>query len=395
MTKNTLTLSTVFLLVFALGGFVLMGSLWAKSEDSHAMTDMDSHTAQSEDIRPAEVDGQITEGEYARVFYDEGTGMTLYWTVVSDKLYLGVSSPAAGWLAVGFAPDGPLMRNADILIGYVLDGETIVKDHFADGPANHKADIELGGSDSVLVYAGSEDEAGTVLEIERLLDTGDEYDKPIIEGKISVQLAYGEADDWTSYHGDRNSMEINFLGLEEDGPTLVVTDPEAGAAQFDGQIAAGEYARAAYDEGTGMTLYWTIVADKIYLAVSSPAAGWLAVGLAPDGPLMRNADILMGYVLDGETYIEDHFASTPTGHTIDVELGGSNSVLAYAGSESEAGTILELERLLDTGDEYDKPVIEGEIFVQLAYAEADDWTSYHGDRNSIVVNFFSSEGGTP
>ena len=57
--------------------------------------------------------------------------------------------------------------------------------------------------------------------------------------------------------------------------------------------------------------------------------------------------------------------------------------------------MLELERLLDTGDEYDKPIVAGEIFVQLAYAEADDWTTYHGDRNTIVVDFLSQEGGTP
>ncbi len=394
MLKNALTLSTVFLLVFALGGLVLMGSLWSKS-DAHAIEETASNTDQTEAVGPAQIDGQIAPDEYARSAYDEGTDMTLYWTVVEDKLYLAISSPAAGWLAVGLDPDGPLMRNGDILMGYVLDGETILEDHFADTPTGHKTDLELGGSDSVLAYAGSEADGGTIIEMERLLDTGDEFDKPIVAGEMFVQLAYGEADDWTSYHGDRNTIVVDFFGSGEEVPMTVETDATAGASQMDGQIVPSEYAHATYDDGTDMALYWTVVEDKLYLAISSPAAGWLAVGLDPDGPLMRNGDILMGYVLDGETILEDHFADTPTGHKTDHELGGSDSVLAYAGSEADGGTVIELERLLDTGDEFDKPIVAGEMFVQLAYGEADDWTSYHGDRNTIVVDFFGSEGGAP
>lgn len=134
MHKSTLTLSMTFLLVALAGALVLVGDLWLKNAESEAQIDpvaIASLSGRAIDDAPT-VDGQITEGEYAHKLTDEVTRMTLYWSLIGDRIFLGLTSPGAGWLALGLDPDGPMMRGADILIGYIQDGQVSVQDHFGD-----------------------------------------------------------------------------------------------------------------------------------------------------------------------------------------------------------------------------------------------------------------------
>lgn len=209
MNRGTLTLSIVFLLVALVGGLLLVADLWLKNAPESA-----SHSAAS----PTTIDGVIKEGEYAHTLQDETTGMALYWSIVGDKIYFGLHSPGQGWLALGLAPDGPAMKGADILIGYVKDGQAVMQDEFADTPYSHKADTDVGGSNDIISFAGSEDESATTLEFEHLLVTGDEHDKPIVKGKMFVMLAYADKADWTSYHGKkRTTIQIDFFAPEGRG----------------------------------------------------------------------------------------------------------------------------------------------------------------------------------
>jgi len=162
--------------------------------------------------------------------------------------------------------------------------------------------------------------------------------------------------------------------------------------QLDGQISDSEYAFHYYDAKIRMDLYWTIVGDIIYLALKSPAHGWLAISLAPTGPQMLGGDILIGYVEDRRVQMRDDYADTPTSHTADMVLGGSNDILAYVGSESDQGTIIELERKLTTLDRYDRPIVPTDMPVELAYSNGKDFNSYHDqNRDSVLINFFTGK----
>jgi hypothetical protein len=166
----------------------------------------------------------------------------------------------------------------------------------------------------------------------------------------------------------------------------------ANIPQLDGQISEDEYAFHYYDVKIRMDLYWTIVGDTIYLGLKSPAHGWLAIGLAPTGPQMLGADILIGYVEDGQVHVRDDYADTPTSHTADTVLGGSNDILAAAGSESDQGTIIELERKLTTLDPYDRPIVPTDMPVELAYSNGKDFNSYHDqNRDTVFINFFTGK----
>lgn len=409
MRQSTLSVSIAFLLAGLIGGLVLVTDLWMKNAPSATVaTAARGGTASSaipmgsgQAASPPTLDGTIAEGEYANVLHDEVTGMSLYWSIVGGKLYLGLKSPGHGWTAVGFDPDGPMMKGADILMGFVKDGEVAVEDHYADGQVTHKHDDELGGTDDIEESAGSEDESGTALEFVRPLRTDDEYDKPIRPGEMFVMLAYADSDDWTSYHKKRNTVAVDFFAAppasQATAATVVATHSgePPGPPTVDGVITEGEYANALHDEETGMSLYWTIVGDKIYIGLHSPGHGWAALGLEPDGPMMQGADILIGYVKDGQAFARDHYADTPYTHKADEELGGTDDIEEFAGSEGESGTTLEWVRPLQMDDPYDKPFEPGEVSVLLAYAaEKDDWVTYHKGRSRVTINFFSGTGGS-
>jgi hypothetical protein len=209
MNRGTLTLSIGFLLVALVGGLLFTADLWFKNAPESVSTT---------DASPPTIDGMIMKGEYAHTLHDETTGMDLSWSVVGDKIYFGLHSPGQGWLALGLAPDGPAMKGADIFIGYIKDGQAIMQDEFADTPYSHKPDTDAGGSSDIISFAGSQDESGTTLEFERLLVTGDAHDKPIVQGKMFVILAYSDKADFTSYHGKhRNTVQVDFFAPEGSG----------------------------------------------------------------------------------------------------------------------------------------------------------------------------------
>jgi len=214
MEKSTLTVSIAFLVAALLGALVVVVDLWVKNAGVEPLNAAPAATATNgpAQAKPT-IDGSIGEGEYAHYLLDEVTGMALHWTLIGERLFMALSSPGHGWIAVGLDPDGPMMKGADILMGYVADGETVFEDHWADSPASHVNDIDAGGSDDILSFAGSESENGTVIEFERAILSDDAFDKPVPHTETFVQLAYSEKDDWKTYHGSkkRNTVTVDFF----------------------------------------------------------------------------------------------------------------------------------------------------------------------------------------
>ena len=160
------------------------------------------------------LDGRISNGEYRYSYFDAQIHASLYWTIDEEAgvIYLGLVSPASGWIALSLAPTGPRMKGGDIVIGYVKDGQAFVRDDYAHEVVSHTADVELSqeGSDNILASAGSSGPSGTVIELSRPLVASDAYDKPISQDLMRAQIAYSEVADFSSYHVARAAIEINF-----------------------------------------------------------------------------------------------------------------------------------------------------------------------------------------
>jgi len=149
------------------------------------------------------VDGVIEPGEYAHEV--RVGGMDVFWSNDAELLWMGLSAPATGYVAVGF---DPVRRKvgANYIIGYVKDGEAIIRDHVGTRGNLHEADTDVGGTDDLLASDGTEANGRTVLEFVIPLDSGDEKDRPLQPGEsYELQTAYQENRDdlisWHSRHG--------------------------------------------------------------------------------------------------------------------------------------------------------------------------------------------------
>jgi len=119
-----------------------------------------------------------------------------------STLLIRITAPTTGWVAVGFDPSS-FMTDANLLIGYVENDTVFLRDDFGTGQVTHDADTNLGGTSDVEIIDGSESSSGTTIEFRIPMNSGDQYDKVLVDGNTySMIFAFGYdgADDYTSGH---------------------------------------------------------------------------------------------------------------------------------------------------------------------------------------------------
>lgn len=155
-------------------------------------------------------------------------------------------------------------------------------------------------------------------------------------------------------------------------------EPEMGMAwNADGVVSEGEYSYEA--DLKGFKIWWSNDAEFLYMALEGKTKGWVSVGIDPENR-MQGANYIFGYVVDGTAQIWDAYGTAPTGatHPPDEELGGANHIVAFAGVEENSVTRFEFQIPLDSGDDYDKPLVSGQSYPMIvATGGADDYNGYH------------------
>jgi outer membrane protein assembly factor BamB len=153
----------------------------------------------------------------------------------------------------------------------------------------------------------------------------------------------------------------------------------------DGLIAPGEYPNSqTYGD---FEVYWTNDEQYIYLALKAKTSGFVSMALQP-GEKMKNADMLFGFVKNGKAEMYDLFSTGTFGpHPTDIELGGTNDILEFAGTEADGYTILELKRALKTPDQYDLEIQKGTNKIIWSYGDSDSLNVKHHVRGygEIVI----------
>ena len=151
------------------------------------------------EINPEEYTGAKTYGNYE-----------IYWDSDQEYIYVGMKAKGSGFVAMAVQP-GSLMKDADIVFGFVKDEEVAVYDMFSIGNyGSHPPDTELGGTNDILEFGGSEEDGFTTIEFKRALDTGDDYDNPLSKGVNKIIWSYGSSDSPTLRHTNRGYGEINL-----------------------------------------------------------------------------------------------------------------------------------------------------------------------------------------
>jgi hypothetical protein len=193
-----------------------------------------------------------------------------------------------------------------------------------------------------------------------------------------------------SYRITLLSLLLFGLGLAQKAPIPTI----------DGTITPGEYTNRLTSP-IGVELYWAVRDGLLYVGLKSPGKGWVGIGFetlaehsekAPmkEGekhPAMHGSDLLLGYVKDGRTFTEELYGAVPAQPRPYRQLGDKPQILRAAGSESAAGTTLELVRRLKMGGSRHvnlQAVVGHKIGVMLAYSNSDDFT-YHGTANRVAM----------
>lgn len=161
-------------------------------------------------VEPESVDATMESSAMDGYQTATAVGVTVQWQVVEDMLNVQISAETTGWVAVGFDPSNK-MKDANILIGYVSNGEVMLRDDYGTGQVRHGSDIENGGTSDLSNVEGEELDGTTTIRFTIPLDSGDPLDKPLAKGEsYRMIVAQGSRDDYGSMHAKRGGIDITL-----------------------------------------------------------------------------------------------------------------------------------------------------------------------------------------
>ena len=148
-------------------------------------------------------DGVITDNEYSKV---QTLGeLEVYSRIDGDSVRMALKAKTNGFVAIGFDPS-ERMKDADIILGFVKDGKTVVNDMYSTGLTGpHPPDDQQGGRNDVTLFGGSKKDGVTIIEFERKLVTGDSKDKAIKIGDNKIIWSVGDTETVTGKHVTRGN----------------------------------------------------------------------------------------------------------------------------------------------------------------------------------------------
>lgn len=156
--------------------------------------------------------------------------------------------------------------------------------------------------------------------------------------------------------------------------------PEQVAWTPDGIVSADEYTSEATIGS--VKLWWRHDGEHLFMAMQADTQGWVSVGFMPQ-QRMQGADYVLGFVRNGQAEAHDAWGDAPVGsHPEDVELGGTNDLVAFGGAEDANGTTIEFQRPLAPTDKYDKVLEPGSVALIVATGARDGFTTPHNYRGS-------------
>jgi outer membrane protein assembly factor BamB len=156
-------------------------------------------------------DGVISGGEYSKNLTLSGGRFAVYWKNDAQDLYMALAGQTDGFVAIGFEPT-QAMKDADMIMGWVSDGNATVLDLYSTGAYGpHPPDEDLGGKGDILEFGGSESGNLTVIEFKRKMDTGDRFDKAFQPGQsVNIIWSMSASDAPLVRHNMRGESRIAF-----------------------------------------------------------------------------------------------------------------------------------------------------------------------------------------
>ncbi len=150
-----------------------------------------------------------------KLAFQSGDDFKLFYYVKDENIYFKMVGKTKGYVAIGFKPTSK-MKDADIIIGYVLNNGVNVFDLYSTGEFGpHPEDVILGGKHNIFSVLGEEKGEYTIIEFARALDTKDKYDALLtLDEDIKIIWAISGKDDINAKHTKRGSGVIKLSKLD-------------------------------------------------------------------------------------------------------------------------------------------------------------------------------------
>lgn len=187
-----------------------------------------------------------------------------------------------------------------------------------------------------------------------------------------------------------NSSEAVSMPSVSDSTNITTEQGTGGAAEWvpDGVISASEYAMNQSLSSGRYAVHWRNDADELLMALEGRTAGFVAIGFEPVQAMM-GADMIMGWVSDGEATVLDLNSTGTYGpHPPDEDLGGRDNILEFGGNESSGWTVIEFKRKMDTQDPFDKSFLPGQtVNIIWSMSSSDSLAPRHNVRGASSLTF--------
>ena len=172
------------------------------------------------------------------------------------------------------------------------------------------------------------------------------------------------------------------LGTEVQAQTSTVT--------IDANIDTDEYTfHLSLNEGKFL-LYWEVVDDQIYFAMTAETTGYIGINVDP-GIILTDADLYYGFVNATGAFMVDTYSNSIRGPTrSDVGDGGTDDILDFSGKEENGQTTFEFTRLLITGDSSHDNIIKLEkTLISWTTGPSDNIGDRPADSGRVEINFLT------
>lgn len=227
----------------------------------------------------------------------------------------------------------------------------------------------------------------------------DDRDIEIVEVKLndgSWRLAPGTAEwsiDLILEPGENiiSTRVFDKAGNMDEGSITITYEPPYTPGTLDGIVSDGEYRGSLSLDDGNFLAYWDFEGDVWMMALKVKTTGWISIGFDPS-VAMKDSDMILGWVDDqGKVFIFDTYTTGEFGpHPPDEELGGSDDIIEFGGTEVDGWTTLEFKRIGNSSDLYDKRVFNGQIIdVIWGYSSMDEFNAYHDARGNVEDFDFS------
>ncbi len=133
------------------------------------------------------------------------------------------------------------------------------------------------------------------------------------------------------------------------------------------------------------TFAYKVEGVNLCARVTYPTKGWVAAGFNPT-IMMKDANIIMGALVNGKTVSSDEFGVTNVSHMPDTAIGGKNNIVQAECTLDGKFTTFSFVIPLDSGDPKDSKLTAGDkVKLILAAGSSADFKEQHKDHVKTTI----------